>query len=125
MGSGLAFIMAPFILAEMREHVHAAIDRRNAEADRLIARRLRWDPKLLRAAHANLKRWIAKEGKEPAPVLLEWALILDVLTRTQLADFLERGTSKARRLRQSTPFMGLLTERERQKVERAYAKKAN
>ena len=87
--------------------------------DRLIARRLRRDPRILQRARRNLKRWTAQEGKNVAPVFLEWAGILDTLTRAELAEFLESGTAQARRLRQSTPFMGLLTKSERRQVERA------
>jgi hypothetical protein len=98
---------------------HQTIDHANAAADRLIARRLRRDPRLLQRARRNLKRWMAREGKNVAPVFLEWSGILDTLTRAELAEFLENGTARARRLRQSTPFMGLLTKSERRRIERA------
>jgi hypothetical protein len=97
---------------------HQTIDRVNAAADRLIARRLRRDPRLVQRARRNLKRWIARDGRNVAPVFLEWAGVLDTLTRAELADFLERGTARARRLRQSTPFLGLLTKSERRRIER-------
>jgi hypothetical protein len=61
---------------------------------------------------------MTREGKNVAPVFLEWAGILDTLTRTELAEFLERGTARARRLRQSTPFLGLLTISERRRIQR-------
>lgn len=105
----------------MRRFDHRTIDRANALADQMIARRLRRDPRLLQTARRNLKRWMAKEGRHPAPVFLEWAHILDTLTRSELADFLARGTSKARRLRQSTPFMGLFTKSERRRIQQIYA----
>jgi hypothetical protein len=92
----------------MRAWDHRTIDRTSAAADRLIARRLRRDPRMLQKARRNLTRWMAREGGKVAPVLQEWAGILDTLTRTELAEFLERGTPRARRLRQSTPFLGLL-----------------
>jgi hypothetical protein len=96
---------------------HQTIDRANAAVDRLIARRLRRDPRLLQRARRNLKRWIAREGKNVAPVFLEWSGILETLSRAELAEFLERGTARARRLRQSTPFRGLLTRRERRRLD--------
>lgn len=104
--------------ASMRTWNHQTIDRANADADRLIARRLRRDPRLLQRARRNLKCWMAREGKHVAPVFLEWAGLLDILTRSELADFLDHGTALARRLRQSTPFMGLLTKRGRRRIER-------
>ena len=102
----------------MRKWDHQAIDRANAATDRLIARRLRRDPRLVQRARRNLKRWMARDGKSVAPVFLEWAGVLDTLTRAELADFLERGTARARRLRQSSPFLGLLTNSERRRTER-------
>jgi hypothetical protein len=104
---------------------HGTIDRANAAADRMIARRLRRDPGLLREARRNLNRWISREGKRVSPVFLEWAHILDTLTRAELADFLEHGTSKARRLRQSTPFKGLFTRTELGKLNRIYEEAAD
>ncbi len=68
---------------------------------------------------------MAREGDEIAPVYLEWADILDTLSRAELADFLELGTSKARRLRQSTPFKGLFTPRELRKLDRIYEEAAD
>src|SRR5947207_8696175 len=41
---------------------HQLIDQRNAEYDRLIARRLRRERRLLRLARANLRRWSAADG---------------------------------------------------------------
>ena len=46
------------------------------------------------------------------------SFLVDTLTRAELAEFLENGTARARRLRQSTPFRGLLTKRERRRIER-------
>ncbi len=86
---------------------HAAIDRRNAEEDRLVARRLRHDRRILRQARANLRRWMARDGKRVRPVFAEWQRLLECLNPTQLADFLISDTPLARRLRQSSPFAGL------------------
>src|SRR5687767_142566 len=103
-----------------RKWSHQAIDRANAVADRLIAQRLRRDPKLLRMARRNLARWMTREGNEVPRVFLEWAEVLDRLTRTEIVEFLESESPKARRLRQSTPFMGLLNQREQRCVWRIY-----
>ena len=86
---------------------HREIDLRNELQDRLLARRLRRDPRLLRLARANLRRWKVRDGRQPRPVFAEWQRILDCLSANEIADFLVSDTPMARRLRQSSPFMGL------------------
>jgi hypothetical protein len=86
---------------------HRDIDVKNELQDRLLARRLRRDTRLLRLAQANLRRWKARDGKRPRPAFVEWQHILDHLSANEIADFLVSDTPMARRLRQSSPFMGL------------------
>jgi hypothetical protein len=86
---------------------HRDIDLRNERQDRLLARRLRKDARLLHLARANLQRWKARDGNRPRTVFVEWQRILDHLSADQVADFLVSNTPMARRLRQSSPFLGL------------------
>ena len=86
---------------------HREIDRRNELQDRRLARQLRKDPRVLRFAKSNLRRWKARDGKRPRTAFLEWQRILDYLSANEIADFLVSDTPMARRLRQSSPFMGL------------------
>ena len=86
---------------------HALIDRRNAEQDRTLACRLRHDRRILRQARANLRRWMARDGKRVRPAFAEWSRILECLNGNEIADFLISDTPLARRLRQSSPFLGL------------------
>jgi hypothetical protein len=86
---------------------HQAIDVKSKLQDRLLAQRLRRDTRLLRLAKANLRRWKARDGKRPRRVFLEWQRILYYLSAREIADFLVSDTPMARRLRQSSPFMGL------------------
>jgi len=99
---------ATSIAPEESPFSHAAIDRRNAEEDRLLASRLRHDPRILRQARTNLRRWTARDGKRVRPVFAEWQRILERLSAHEIADFLVSDTPLARRLRQSSPFAGLL-----------------
>jgi len=89
---------------------HRDIDLKNELQDRLLARRLRRNARLLRLARANLRRWTAREGRRPRSVFVEWQRILDHLTAREIADFLISDTPMARRLRQSSPFQGLFPE---------------
>jgi hypothetical protein len=86
---------------------HQDVDVKNEVQDRLLARRLRRNPQLIRLARANLRRWKLRDGKQPRRVFVEWQRILDCLSPNELADFLISDTPMARRLRQSSPFMGL------------------
>jgi hypothetical protein len=98
---------------------HAAIDRRNAKQDHLLAARLRQDRRVLGRAQANLNRWMARDGKRVRPVFVEWCRLLECLSANELADFLISDTPLARRLRQSSPFAGLLVASGRQGPRRA------
>jgi hypothetical protein len=86
---------------------HAGIDAANYEHDRRTAEAIRRNPACIEIARQNLSNWAARWGELSAPHR-EWAKILRMLTPAQLADFLESTTPKANRLRQSTPFVGVL-----------------
>ena len=83
---------------------HAEIDRENAADDRKIAAQLRRDGRLLRIARNNLRRWMKRGRHNANSPFHEWRQILEVLTRTEIADFLVSDTPMCRRLRQSSPF---------------------
>jgi hypothetical protein len=104
---------------KQRKFSHGAIDRRNAAEDRLVANRLRHDRRLLRQARASLNRWMARDGERIRPVFAEWRRLLDCLTANELADFLISDTPLARRLRQSSPFIGPLAPGGRRGTRRA------
>lgn len=86
---------------------HQNIDLKNELQDRALASRLRRNTCLLRQARANLRRWTARDGGHPRRVFMEWQRILDYLSAREIADFLVSDTPMARRLRQSSPFLGL------------------
>ena len=98
------------------------IDRVNAAQDSLIAARLPRDPRVLRIARANLRRWMARDGRCPRVVFQEWRLILDRLTAVEIASFLRSDTPMARRLRQSSPFAGVLSDAERRVISQRHEK---
>jgi len=99
---------------------HERIDRINMAMDRLIAAKVRAAPHLVEIAKANLARWQAQNGGELAPAHREWQLALRFLTPIELAHFIESETPKANRLRQSSPFAGILTESERLAILRSH-----
>ena len=92
------------------------MDRINAAQDRRVAARLRRDPALVRLAQSNLHRWAGADRPHVRPVFEEWHAILHRLNAREIADFLCSDTPMARRLRQSSPFAGALTQAERQSI---------
>ena len=98
------------------------MDRIATEQDRLIASRLRKNKRVLPLARRNLRRWMTRDGRHPRPVFVEWDCLLRRLSAVEIADFLESGTPMARRLSQSSPFAGVLSDPERLAIQRKYEK---
>lgn len=88
--------------------------------DRLIADKLAARPELLQRAVQTLDRWIAQRQPSPPPVLLEWQRILRQSSLSEILALLRSDSPDARRLRQSSPFCGILEPEERLKLLRAY-----
>jgi len=77
---------------------------RKDEIHRRVAAEIRRDPRLIEQAAARLDRWMLRSGDPPDPALLEWKIALASLDASQLADFLESPTPRAKRMRISSPF---------------------
>jgi hypothetical protein len=98
---------------------HEEIDQRSLAMARRIVDRIDRDPGRagLEKARANCSRWFAIR---PEPAIAEWSQILRKPweeIRTILLDDSEEG----RRLRQSDPFCGILTQVERWAIYREFA----
>ncbi len=91
---------------------HRLIDERSLAFDRLIAAKLSLDPALLDKARLNLSRWLETSDNRSVPDLPEWRRLLDGPLAEILA-LLESTDERATRLRQSSPFCGILTPAER------------
>jgi hypothetical protein len=91
---------------------HSAIDARSLDMDRLIARRLRENPAVLDKARSVLAKWMTSCDGSVHPVFEEWRAILDGPVSGVLA-VLEGEDQRSTRLRQSSPFCGILTPAER------------
>jgi len=98
---------------------HDWIDRRSLAMDRLVAARVRERPDLVNRARATLDRWTARTD-QPLAVWQEWREILGTYSLDRLLALLESDAEEARRLRQSSPFCGILTQEERLGVLRDY-----
>ena len=92
---------------------HPEIDQVSLELGRRIAERLRRQPELIDFAHANLMRWSRQNAS--APFLLrcyaEWQQILSQPV-DEICTLLCSESDNAQRLRQNSPFAGVLTPKE-------------
>jgi hypothetical protein len=88
---------------------HSDTDQVSLELARRVAERLRWQPALVDFARANLARW--SQQNTAAPSLLrcyaEWQQILSRPVE-EICDLLCSESDNAQRLRQNSPFAGVL-----------------
>jgi hypothetical protein len=98
---------------------HSRLDERSLALHQLIAAKVLADPALLDKARENMQRWQQMEGS-PKLALAEWERILTGST-DQIAQFLTERSERATRLRQSSPFAGVLTEAERRTIYESFS----
>ncbi|HRH41720.1 MAG TPA: hypothetical protein PKY82_08765 [Pyrinomonadaceae bacterium] len=78
-----------------------------------VAEKLRLNPnKVLQIARQNLNRWLKNEN----PALSEWQEILETRTPEEIIKIITQDTDEGQRLRSSSPFVGVLSETERNKI---------
>jgi hypothetical protein len=98
---------------------HSRLDERSLALHQLIAEKVQADPALLDKARENVRRWQASDGS-PKHALAEWERILSGPVN-QVAHFLVERSERATRLRQSSPFAGILTDTERRTIYESYS----
>jgi hypothetical protein len=88
---------------------HEVHDEISLEIGRHVATRLRDEPALLQVARDNLVRWLRQNADAPALVRCyrEWQAILDQ-PFDNICQILETDSEQSRRLRQNSPFAGVL-----------------
>jgi len=91
--------------------LHAAAEQRSLELHRAVAERLRSDPALVERARDRVVRWL-REGTVARPYGEAWLALLG-RPLDELTDFLVEPGERARRMRQTSPFAGALSPRER------------
>jgi len=94
---------------------HSLLDQRALEMDRLIANRILVDSSVLDKARSTLARWLDIADHSSRPTLLEWEEIL-AGSPSQVREVLLGEDEDCKRLRQSSPFCGILTNRERTQI---------
>ena len=98
---------------------HRIVEARSLAMHCLIARKIEADRRLLAATRRNLTKWIARYGEDAPRALDEWREILD-RPWPEIAALITAADESATRLRQSSPFAGVLTPAERRRVYEAF-----
>jgi hypothetical protein len=83
--------------------------------DHLIANRIMEDSSVLDKARSTLARWLDIADHSSRPALLEWKEIL-AGSPSRVHEVLLGEDEDCKRLRQSSPFCGILTNRERTQI---------
>lgn len=98
---------------------HRLLEARSLAMHAVIAEKMRREPRVLDTARKNIERWQAKWGRESPPWVAEWRRILRRPPH-EIAALITEPTENAARLRQSTPFAGVLTREERRRIYEAF-----
>lgn len=95
------------------------LDLYNLMLHRAVAEKLRRDGEaVLRIARGNLERWLGSEsfaGNERF-ALIEWREIIEDSSVEEIVKIITQDTDEGQRLRSSSPFVGVLTEEEREEI---------
>lgn len=91
---------------------HQEIDQRTLAMHRLVVEKIRQDPHLFDKAQATLARWRHMVSANSQPYLHEWESLMNQGMEVCLAAAVEESEHATAR-RQSSPFAGLLTHRDR------------
>jgi len=98
---------------------HRLLEARSLAMHAVIARKIERDPTLLAVAYRNIERWNDR-WKEDAPAWLkEWQEVLKQPWQ-HVAALITEPSENGARVRQSTPFAGVLTNEERWRIYEAF-----
>jgi len=96
-----------------KARTHADLDARSREVAEFVADRLLRDPSLLEDARRYLERRILSASPGEKLELEEWRGLLESMSISRLRRFLLAGDQRATRLRQSSPFLAVLSDEDR------------
>ncbi len=98
---------------------HERIDQRSLAMHRAIASKLEAQPQLLQIAHDNLDRW-SKSVARSQPYWDAWREILK-LPLPEILRLIVEDSERMSAMRQTSPFAGVLTPRERWAIYERFA----
>ncbi len=98
---------------------HRLLDARSLALHCKIAQKISKDRSLLDVPRRNLERWSNRTSGETPKFITDWQ---DILSEPwpQVAAFITSCSEKAIRLRQSSPFAGVLDPQERKRIYEAF-----
>lgn len=101
---------------------HDLIDKRSLEYGELIAAKIRKHPELMDFVRANLDQTLSESrlSESGKDALREWQAILATHSFDEVLEILTQNSDEGQRLRQSTPFLGILTQQERMEIFRRH-----
>lgn len=111
-------------MAEVREEpgtrhqplTHIEAEERSLALARGITELIRSDPSLIKRARQHLNRLVHEGQGTATGDIVEWRQLLETYSPERLRDLLVSESSRARRLRQSSPFFAVLTADERDRL---------
>ena len=98
---------------------HRLLDARSLAMHTVIAEKIERDPALIAVAHRNLQRWQQRWGQRRPAWATAWLAILERSWPEVAAVMTDPGESSTR-LRQSSPFAGVLSMEERRRIYDAF-----
>ena len=96
---------------------HDWIDRRSLALHAAVASKLEADAAVIEFARRNVERW---SRAHDSPAIAEWKRLLDKAPVSEIVRLLRSIDEDAIRLRQSSPFAGVLSAGERRRILRAH-----
>jgi hypothetical protein len=108
-GVAAAGFLADDVMVKSANMKHSETDQVSLELGRRVAERLRWQPEVIVFARANLARWSRQNNSAPS-LLRCYAEWREILSRPvdEICDLLCSESDNAQRLRQNSPFAGVL-----------------
>ncbi len=98
---------------------HRLLDARSLAMHCKIAQKISKDQSLIEIPRRNLERWSRRASGAPPGFIAEWREILE-RPWPQVAAFITGCSEESMRLRQSSPFAGVLDPQERKRIYEAF-----
>jgi hypothetical protein len=98
---------------------HRILEARSLAMHAVIAQKIERDPELLRIPRRNLDRWRHRWTHAPPAWFTQWKQILSG-PWSSIAATITELSENATRLRQSSPFAGVLSHKERKRIYEAF-----
>ena len=98
---------------------HRLLEARSLAMHAVIARKIERDPALLNIPRNNLERWSGRWENDAPAWLDEWRQVM-ARPWAEIAALITEPSEEAARLRQSSPFAGVLTATERKRIYEAF-----